>query len=727
MISSLVRSAYVLGCVVGASVSMSMAQVQSVQVTGAKLEHQVIKDIAFGDHVRIERLSTPDGVVDLELDRVEVLTPDAQVVVGSVNGMDVLARPDVVVLSGIVAGEANSMAYLAISPYGTNGFIDLHGEITSISTGPYAQEKNLLEALRSSRMSDVLDLENLPSFCGYSDGNAELEPSGSAKVYPPSANRGVPTCRIASIAIETDWEFTDRVFNGNSDAAAAYIVSLMGAISEIYQRDMNVQLTIPYLRVWDDNSDPYSAAGDPLDQVRDHWNGNMGSVSRTVVHYFTGRTDTSYGGVAYLSVLCNSNFGYGVSAYINGSFPYPLVDHNSGNWDVTVASHELGHNFGTGHTHSYSPPIDGCGSGDCAAAFGGTIMSYCHTCSGGMSNLVLAFHPRVQDTILGYMDSIACDLIGQGLTAINDSVETAQDAAIEIDALSNDEAGSCETISYFSHDASSAFGGVVELLAGQGPGGRDIFRFTPAIGFTGDDTFSYTILGDSGMQTAVVTVTVVGLRPADTRIDPIAGLGVQYYSIGALDMLPDFSLLTPIGGDIATSVAFESTGGNFMNSGLSDNVGAVLTGYVWAFQDGIYTFSTESDDGSRLLIGSEVVVDNDGLHGMVRVNGTISLASGWHQITIEFFERGGGAGLISTVSGPGIAETELGGIILSHESGTECSLADLNGDGLLNFFDVSAFLQAFNAGDLIADFNDDGLFNFFDVSAFMIVFSDGCP
>ncbi len=54
-------------------------------------------------------------------------------------------------------------------------------------------------------------------------------------------------------------------------------------------------------------------------------------------------------------------------------------------------------------------------------------------------------------------------------------------------------------------------------------------------------------------------------------------------------------------------------------------------------------------------------------------------------------------------------------------------LADLNGDGLLNFFDVSAFLAAFAAQDPAADFNGDTFFNFFDVSAFLIEFGAGCP
>ncbi|MFG0315255.1 MAG: GC-type dockerin domain-anchored protein, partial [Phycisphaerales bacterium] len=53
--------------------------------------------------------------------------------------------------------------------------------------------------------------------------------------------------------------------------------------------------------------------------------------------------------------------------------------------------------------------------------------------------------------------------------------------------------------------------------------------------------------------------------------------------------------------------------------------------------------------------------------------------------------------------------------------------ADLNMDGEINFFDVSAFLTAFNSMDPIADFNDDELFNFFDVSAFLTAYNAGCP
>lgn len=62
--------------------------------------------------------------------------------------------------------------------------------------------------------------------------------------------------------------------------------------------------------------------------------------------------------------------------------------------------------------------------------------------------------------------------------------------------------------------------------------------------------------------------------------------------------------------------------------------------------------------------------------------------------------------------------------------GVSCSdacPADLTGDGNLDFFDVSAFLNAYNAQDPAADFTGDGMFDFFDVSAFLSAFNAGCP
>ena len=52
--------------------------------------------------------------------------------------------------------------------------------------------------------------------------------------------------------------------------------------------------------------------------------------------------------------------------------------------------------------------------------------------------------------------------------------------------------------------------------------------------------------------------------------------------------------------------------------------------------------------------------------------------------------------------------------------------ADYYPDGVLNFFDVSAFLGYYNAQDPVADLYPDAQFNFFDVSAFLSDYNAGC-
>lgn len=80
-----------------------------------------------------------------------------------------------------------------------------------------------------------------------------------------------------------------------------------------------------------------------------------------------------------MGVVCNPNVGFGLSTGLSGA--YQSMG-NSIVWDMFVFMHELGHNFGTYHTHNYSPTIDTCGSGTCPVqlpqAKSATLMSYCH-------------------------------------------------------------------------------------------------------------------------------------------------------------------------------------------------------------------------------------------------------------------------------------------------------------------------------------------------------------
>ncbi len=97
---------------------------------------------------------------------------------------------------------------------------------------------------------------------------------------------------------------------------------------------------------------------------------------------------------------------------------------------------------------------------------------------------------------------------------------------------------------------------------------------------------------------------------------------------------------------------------------------------------------------------------------------TLNLDDGAHEITVEVIDPT-----------PWVREETIRNSFLTEMrtfTVDSCvAAADLNGDGDLDFLDVSAFLTAFNAQDESADFNNDGQFNFFDVSAFLTSFNEG--
>lgn len=93
----------------------------------------------------------------------------------------------------------------------------------------------------------------------------------------------------------------------------------------------------------------------------------------------------------------------------------------------------------------------------------------------------------------------------------------------------------------------------------------------------------------------------------------------------------------------ATDVKFATdTGYNWHPFGLTTDWGADMTGHLSVGSPGTYTFTLNSDDGSRLFIDNVMVVDNGGDHGPMTVaNGTF-LSAGVHPFEIQFKETGGG-------------------------------------------------------------------------------------
>jgi alpha-L-fucosidase len=99
---------------------------------------------------------------------------------------------------------------------------------------------------------------------------------------------------------------------------------------------------------------------------------------------------------------------------------------------------------------------------------------------------------------------------------------------------------------------------------------------------------------------------------------------------------------------------------------VENKCGMVWKGYIEIPATGGYQFWTESDDGSRLYLDGELVVDNDGDHGMTEKTGIAFLEKGWHAVQIVYFNSGGGCGLKVHYAPLGEMRRELEGELLGH-------------------------------------------------------------
>lgn len=350
--------------------------------------------------------------LDLVVHRIDPLAPDAVLEIArpasrknSAPRVDRLPRPETHFFGGTVVGEQSSRVFLSVTDAGVFGFVfSEHGSFV-LSSGPYGSgESPAVFSTEGEGFSAIdwfdFDCIALDRPDGVSD-DGELPGAGASD----GGVAFMPSCRSIDIAIDTDQEYLSK-FSGNVNAAVGYAQTLVAAADEIYRRDASVQIRLSYARMWS-TQDPWTTATSSaaLPEFRNYWLANQSSVSRDVAHMLSGRS--LGGGIAWLDAVC-SDFAFGVNGNLSGFFPTPMVMNSSQNWDVMVFNHELGHNAGSVHTHDRTPPVDNCGNGNCSGAANGTLMSYCHQCSGGMNNIALQFHPLSAGEIVSYMSGASC-------------------------------------------------------------------------------------------------------------------------------------------------------------------------------------------------------------------------------------------------------------------------------------------------------------------------------
>ncbi|HYM94254.1 MAG TPA: PA14 domain-containing protein, partial [Chitinophagaceae bacterium] len=125
------------------------------------------------------------------------------------------------------------------------------------------------------------------------------------------------------------------------------------------------------------------------------------------------------------------------------------------------------------------------------------------------------------------------------------------------------------------------------------------------------------------------------------------------------------------------NISLESVNANAKTSGIANTISLdkkerkdkfafLFEGYVRIMKDGIYTFFTSSDDGSKLFVDDMEVVNNDGEHGTQEESGRAPLKKGFHKIKVVYFDSGGGNALKVFMQPSGGKKEEIPPAILFH-------------------------------------------------------------
>ena len=337
--------------------------------------------------------------------------------------------PDVSLYRGHVAGDTTSWAVISMSGSGVLGVIEQQGQRLTLGpvqrmAGPNAAAMGVHALAPEGDLS-----EQISHFeCGINADNEvqyglKTLPAGSGDrmLATPEATNNLNAARFTfNLAVDNDYEMYGVKFGGNLTAVTAYMMTVLGTVNLIDERDLETTLKLVYLNFWTTSADPYTATttSAELPEFSSYWvsSGNINTVPSQLQHLVSGRA--LGGGIAYLDAVCSN--GYAVSA-IDGIYTYPTV---TSTWDVEVITHEIGHNLGSPHTHSCTwvtegrwpaGTLDSCVApeGTCATYSNhlppdkGTIMSYCHLISGVANGIRLEFHPVCVTRMRGIMSNCA--------------------------------------------------------------------------------------------------------------------------------------------------------------------------------------------------------------------------------------------------------------------------------------------------------------------------------
>ncbi len=371
---------------------------------------------------RITNFPLAGHLVNLKVSQFDALTREAKISVMTGKGNIPFKLPDYVLFRGEVEGLVGSHVYIAVFPDHALGYVEVptdNGVNTRYIIQPVLVNSEVVSTMIVYKQ-DAINRGNDQSWkwnCGSEElpknfkaiDRVSKELAAEEQSMPQTPQAAPRTVKLLKIDLDCDYDYY-LDFKSDTTKGLTYALATLGAVSDIYIRDLNAGVVAQYLHIWAvEDPFPGTSNNEFLPEFEAYCGSSLPDDNRSSAILLSGVN--GIGGLAYVQVICPGSGGG--SAYAScgtdNTYTYPSTGFV---WDVDVVAHEFGHNVGSLHTHncSWSPAIDSCVAAE-GSCFGtpvpirGTIMSYCHLTPKGVD---LKFHVRNIPKMKGWIQAANC-------------------------------------------------------------------------------------------------------------------------------------------------------------------------------------------------------------------------------------------------------------------------------------------------------------------------------
>ncbi|RZM04111.1 MAG: beta-N-acetylhexosaminidase, partial [Pedobacter sp.] len=142
------------------------------------------------------------------------------------------------------------------------------------------------------------------------------------------------------------------------------------------------------------------------------------------------------------------------------------------------------------------------------------------------------------------------------------------------------------------------------------------------------------VITPSGKKSSILTTTLVNRSAINAVAHPVNAKkgGLQFFYVpGKFQSVTEIDTLDATKAGVSDSITIIKPVIDSLNFAF------VFKGYIYIPEPAAYEFSLESDDGSRLYLDDELIINNDGEHYSWERAAAVTLKPGFHKIRLAYF------------------------------------------------------------------------------------------